>query len=78
MSEKIADMDDDTWITGAQMRQDFGGITANTVMRWRTDPTLGFPQPIELNGRQYWKAAELREWRRAQAAKIVRPAPVAA
>ena len=32
-----ADLTDDTWITGAEMRPDFGGVTANTVMRWRTD-----------------------------------------
>jgi hypothetical protein len=29
------------------------GVSTRTIERWRRDPTLGFPQPIAINKRNY-------------------------
>jgi hypothetical protein len=29
------------------------GVCPRTIERWRRDPKLGFPSPIEINGRNY-------------------------
>lgn len=38
---------------------------------------LAFPTPIKINGRNYWRLGEIREWIRAQEAKSRAPAPTA-
>jgi predicted DNA-binding transcriptional regulator AlpA len=39
-----------------------------TVWRWLRDPYLGFPQPIYLGKRRYWRLADLEAWERSRAA----------
>jgi predicted DNA-binding transcriptional regulator AlpA len=38
------------------------GRHEQTLMRWRKDPTLNFPQPVTIRGRLYWHASELQNW----------------
>ena len=44
-------------------------IVAMTRWRWRNDPRLGFPQPIRIRNRLYWRLSELIAWERETAAK---------
>ena len=39
--------------------------TSRTISRWDEDPTLGFPKPIEINGRKYRRRSELNKFDRA-------------
>jgi predicted DNA-binding transcriptional regulator AlpA len=40
-----------------------------TLDRWLKDEGLGFPRPIYIRNRRYFREAELIEWERAQASK---------
>jgi hypothetical protein len=71
MIERVADQDDGDWIVSARLYQYFGGVSSNTVHRWRNDPALGFPEPIKVQGRNYWRPEDLRRWRREQAQKTL-------
>lgn len=44
-------------------------VHPRTVDRWVRDPALGFPSPMDINGRKYWVLRSLREFdqQRAQA-----------
>ena len=44
------------------------GVSTRTIERWRADPKLGFPDPIEINGRHYDDEDKLQEWERQRAA----------
>lgn len=57
-----ASVDDETFLTAAQVRARFGGVSAMSIWRWLHDPKTGFPQPVKLNRRNYWRAGELRRW----------------
>ena len=35
------------------------GVSDMTIFRWLADPKLCFPQPIRINGRRYWRLADL-------------------
>ena len=41
-----------------------------TLDRWLKDEALGFPQPIYIKNRRYFREAELVAWERAQASKV--------
>jgi predicted DNA-binding transcriptional regulator AlpA len=47
-------------------------VTDRTTDRWLQDKALGFPQPIMINRRRYYRERELREWERARATMTVR------
>ncbi len=40
-----------------------------TIFRWLADPRLSFPQPIRINGRRYWRIADLQAFEERQASK---------
>jgi hypothetical protein len=42
-------------------------ICDRTLDRWTANPTLGFPQPVLINKRRYWRVAELAAWERSRA-----------
>jgi len=33
-----------------------------TLWRWLRDPELGFPRPLVINGRRYWRESEIKAW----------------
>jgi predicted DNA-binding transcriptional regulator AlpA len=39
------------------------GVTRRTLGRWLIDLNLGFPRPIEINCRLYFRRAELEAWK---------------
>lgn len=45
------------------------GVSGMTIFRWLADPTLGFPQPIRINGRRYWRLADLQAFEARQIKK---------
>lgn len=40
-------------------RQYVGGISDMTLWRWERDPELGWPQPIRVRGRRFYRVADL-------------------
>jgi len=44
-------------------------VHPRTVDRWVRDPALGFPSPMDINGRKYWVLRSLREFDQQRAAE---------
>ncbi len=42
------------------------GISDMTLWRWENDSALNFPQPIRINGRRYWRIADLQAFEARQ------------
>jgi hypothetical protein len=42
-------------------------VTRRTVGRWILDPEVGFPSPVEINGRLYFRRPELEGWKTSRA-----------
>jgi predicted DNA-binding transcriptional regulator AlpA len=40
-----------------------------TLDRWLKDESLGFPRPVVIRNRRYFREGELVQWERAQAGK---------
>jgi predicted DNA-binding transcriptional regulator AlpA len=57
---------DDHMMTASQVRAFLGGLSDMCLWRWLRDPELGFPQPIYLRRRRYWKANEIRAFAHRQ------------
>ena len=38
-------------------------VTRRTVGRWLLDENLGFPAPVEINRRLYFRRSELEAWK---------------
>jgi predicted DNA-binding transcriptional regulator AlpA len=38
-------------------------VTHRTIGRWILDEAVGFPQPVEINKRLYWRRPQLKEWK---------------
>lgn len=58
----------DNMLPAAQVWKRYGK-TDRTLDRWLKDEGLGFPRPLVIRNRRYFKEAELIEWERAQAGK---------
>lgn len=43
-------------------------IVDRTLKRWLDSPSLAFPRPLVINGRRYFRAADLEQWERDRAA----------
>jgi hypothetical protein len=43
------------------------GVVDRTLDRWLANETLGFPKPLVINGRRYFRERELAEWERKRA-----------
>jgi hypothetical protein len=51
-----------TYLTAAQVRQRFGGISDMALWRWLHDEDLKFPQPLYIQRRRFWRASDLTAW----------------
>lgn len=49
-------------IPASRVKEMFGGISDMTLWRWLNEAEIGFPQPIRINGRRYWRIQELLSW----------------
>lgn len=56
-------------LTGPQVRARFGNISHMTLWRWLRSPEVGFPQPLVVANRRYWRLGDIDSWERAQLAK---------
>lgn len=45
------------------------GVSDMTIFRWLNDEKLGFPKPIRINGRRYWRIADLQAFEARQSSK---------
>lgn len=58
---------DEAFLTGPQVLKRYG-ISEMTLYRWLKDEGLGFPKPMVVNGRRFFKEGELTNWERVKAA----------
>ena len=42
-------------------------ISRRTLDRWLANSGLGFPAPLVINGRRYWRLAQIEGWERDRA-----------
>lgn len=61
------------YLNSGQVRARYGGRSDMGLWRWLHNDELGFPQPLRINGRRFWREADLDAWERSRA-----PAGVAA
>jgi predicted DNA-binding transcriptional regulator AlpA len=62
------DQNEAVWLTATQLSRRFS-ISLMALWRWVNDPNLGFPAPLKIRERNYWRLAEIEDWERAAAAK---------
>jgi hypothetical protein len=48
-------------------------VCSRTLNRWEEKPELGFPKPVRINRRRYWRLAELQAWERARIGSKSKP-----
>jgi len=58
------------YLTSLQVRARYGGVSDMALWRWLRNPKLGFPRPIKINGRNYWRLDELEAWERRNRAEV--------
>jgi predicted DNA-binding transcriptional regulator AlpA len=56
-----------TYVPTRQVRRRYGDRSEMWIER-RLRDNSGFPQPVKLGARRYWRLAELEAWERACAA----------
>jgi predicted DNA-binding transcriptional regulator AlpA len=61
--------DDDTLLTSNQTRARVGNVSHMCIWRWRRDERVQFPQPIQINRRNYWRLGDLRRWQATRTQK---------
>jgi predicted DNA-binding transcriptional regulator AlpA len=50
------------YLNASQVRRRYGGMSDMALWRWLHDEKLGFPQPLRINRRRFWKERDLIEW----------------
>jgi predicted DNA-binding transcriptional regulator AlpA len=50
-----------TYLPAAQVRARYG-VSDMSLWRWIRDEALGFPHPLRINGRRFWKLTDLEAW----------------
>jgi predicted DNA-binding transcriptional regulator AlpA len=46
----------------AQVREACGQVSDMTIWRWSNDQNVGFPAPVYVNRRRYWRADDIAQW----------------
>jgi predicted DNA-binding transcriptional regulator AlpA len=62
----ITDLADDRYLTGPQVRARYS--VSDMWLHRRLHDDSGFPKPMVLNRRRYWRLSELVEWERRRVA----------
>ncbi len=57
-------------INSQAVRELCAGVSDMTLWRWLHAPELGFPKPIYIARRRYWREADVIAWLEAQGANI--------
>jgi len=50
-----------TYLPAGAVRARYG-VSDMSLWRWLHDEALGFPAPIRINKRRFWRLAELEAW----------------
>ncbi len=58
--------DHQTFLPARQVRARYG-VSDMCIWRWIRDEKLGFPTPIKINNRRFWKLDELQTWEATKA-----------
>jgi hypothetical protein len=61
--------DGSTALLPARRVLDRYGICARTLDRWVKDESIGFPKPVVVRRRRYWRVGELTAFERRRAVK---------
>lgn len=61
-------MTDNQLTPATAVRQTLGGVSSMTLWRWLKDEEMNFPKPLFINGRRYWRAADIAAWLEAREA----------
>jgi predicted DNA-binding transcriptional regulator AlpA len=68
---------DEVFLTAPQVRRRYGGLSDMALWRWLNNPALGFPQPVDIGGRRYFKLSELQKFEtQAAVRRAERPSPL--
>jgi len=49
------------FLTAARVRARYG-VSDMALWRWLHKEAVGFPTPMRINGRRFWKLASLESW----------------
>ena len=60
--------EDERYLSARQVRERFGNCSDMWLWRRLRDGS-GFPQPLEISGRRFWRLADLVNWERSCAAR---------
>ena len=64
-----------TYLSAAQVRSRYGGISDMTLWRWqRRTRNLSFPEPRWISGRRFWLEEDLARWDATHPVRPGRPA----
>lgn len=50
-------------ISARTVRAELGGISDMTLWRWLNRSDLGFPQPVVIARRRYWRRVDIENWK---------------
>jgi predicted DNA-binding transcriptional regulator AlpA len=50
---------DEIFLNAAQVKKRYGGVSDMALFRWLADEDIGFPPPVEIGLRRYWRLSEL-------------------
>jgi predicted DNA-binding transcriptional regulator AlpA len=56
----------ETLVPARKIRERYG-VSDMSLWRWLQSEKLRFPKPIRINGRRYWRVADIRAWEAAPA-----------
>lgn len=62
------------YLSAANVRLRYDGISDMTLWRWLHDDDLGFPQPFRINGRRFWNEPDLIAWEKKRASSAAKEA----
>jgi hypothetical protein len=54
----------DVFLSAAQVRRRYGGVSAMTLHRWLQSSKLEFCKPIFIGNRRYWRLSDLEKFER--------------
>ena len=63
-----------TYLQASAVRARYG-ISDMTIWRWLQNASLGFPGPIRINSRRFWRLTELEAWEASRSGEGKKEAP---
>ena len=58
---------DDPLVSANTVKQEFDNPSDMTLWRWLQDEELGFPKPIYIRGRRFWRWSEIQNFKESVA-----------